>query len=224
MAQTLKEEVRQRILAAAEEAMYTQGTAVTMRQIAKAAGVTPGNLYRYYAGREELLAEVTKPVMDGLEQLVSRHTDAKLTLGQKGVRLPPALDAQQLRQEMYACLIPALQDLCALAAQYPRPMAILCQQSEINQALMDWFYSLMQGVLEQLFRVQPQDLPLVELMVRTEGHAFCQGVLVLIQYSQMNAQVQQEAVRAFLTIQIEGILHLVQTMISSGKLVSKGGH
>lgn len=223
MAQTLKEEVRRRILTAAEEAMYTQGTAVTMRQIAKAAGVTPGNLYRYYAGREELLAEVTKPVMDGLEQLVSRHTDAKLTLGQKGFELPPALDAQQLRQEMYGCLIPALQDLCALAAQYPRPMAILCQQSEINQALMDWFYSLMQGVLEQLFRVQPQDLPLVKLMVRTEGHAFCQGVLVLIQYSQMNAQVQQEAVRAFLTIQIEGILHLVQTMIRSGKLVSKGG-
>lgn len=222
MAQTLKESVRQRILKAAEDQMYTQGPAVTMRQIAKAAGVTAGNLYRYYAGREELLTAVTKPVMDGLEELVIRHTNARLTLGQSGFELPPALNPQQLRTEMYSCLVPALQDLCTLAAQYPRPMAILCQQSEMNQALMDWFYGLMQGVLDQLFHMQPQDLPVVELMVRTEGHAFCQGVMVLMQYPQTLPQVQQQAIQAFLSIQIEGILSLIQEMIRSGKLQSKG--
>lgn len=221
MAQILKESVRQRILEAAEEQMSTQGDTVTMRQIAKAAGVTVGNLYRYYEGREELLAAVTKPVLDGLEELVNRHTNARLSLKQTRVELPQALNTQQLRKEMYTCMEPALQDLCTLAAQYPRPMAILCQQSKINQALMDWFYSLLQGVLVQLFHMQHQDLPLVELMVRTEGNAFCQGVLVLMQQPPVKQQIQQQAIHAFLAIQIEGILHLVEEMMQAGKLQSK---
>ena len=210
MAQILKEEVRQRILAAAEDSLYRQGTAVTMRQIAKAAGLTPGNLYRYYASKEELLAAVTEPVLQGLDQLVRRHTGAHLVLGQTGFQLPQ-ISPPQLRRLMYAALVPAIQDLCGLAVEYPRPMAILCQQSETNQALMSWFYGLLHQVLYQLLRPQPADSLVVELLALTEGQAFCQGVVVLLQQcDQVEPQRLQKTIHAFLSIQIEGILNLLQ--------------
>lgn len=226
MAQTLKDAVRRRILCAAEEALYTQGPDVTMRQIARAAGVTPGNLYRYYAGKEELLDAVTGPVLNGLDELIRRHTGQQLALGQTGVQFPwprgpEGLD--RMRQEMYSRLVPVLQDLSALAGQYPRPMAILCQKNEANRALMNWFYGLAQSVLEQLIRPAPEMHHLMELMVRTEGHAFCQGVIALIQETGGLPPPEQRAlIQAFLAIHIEGIMWVIRSSAEDGHIQYKG--
>lgn len=55
MPQVLKPEVRDRILAAAEVVFAADGYAkATMAGIAKQAGLSTGNLYRYFAGKEAL--------------------------------------------------------------------------------------------------------------------------------------------------------------------------
>lgn len=227
MAQTLKEEVRARILGAAEEELYTRGPTVTMRQIAKAAGVTPGNLYRYYAGKEELLAAVTQPVMQGLDALVRRHTGELLALGQTEFAFPLGYGARglaQLRGELYARFGPAFQDLCALAGQYPRPMAILCQQNEVSGALMDWFYALIQGALEALIQPGAAGTQVVDALVRTEGQAFCQGVIALMQQCRLLPPAQQAGfIQAYLSIHIEGILYLIEAAVQNGSVQYKEG-
>ena len=59
MAQIQKEEVRERLLAGAEETFAREGYAsATMAQIARAAGVSTGNIYRYFGGKEELFRTV----------------------------------------------------------------------------------------------------------------------------------------------------------------------
>tara|TARA_R110002096_G_scaffold44524_5_gene119771 strand:- start:40277 stop:40909 length:633 start_codon:yes stop_codon:yes gene_type:complete len=55
MAQTLKEEVREKILAAAEAEFAAAGySGATMASIARAAQMSTGNLYRYYANKDAL--------------------------------------------------------------------------------------------------------------------------------------------------------------------------
>jgi AcrR family transcriptional regulator len=57
MAQYLKQDVRDRILDAAVRSFAESGyAAATMRQIAKAAGLSSGNVYRYFGGKEDLFA------------------------------------------------------------------------------------------------------------------------------------------------------------------------
>lgn len=57
MAQYLKQDVRERILDAAVRRFAESGYAVaTMRQIAKEAGLSSGNVYRYFGGKEALFA------------------------------------------------------------------------------------------------------------------------------------------------------------------------
>jgi len=57
MAQYLKQDVRDRILDAAVRSFAESGyVAATMRQIAKAAGLSSGNVYRYFGGKEDLFA------------------------------------------------------------------------------------------------------------------------------------------------------------------------
>lgn len=55
MAQRLKDEVRERIVCAAEAEFARAGyVGATMKSIAAAAGVSTGNLYRYFANKDEL--------------------------------------------------------------------------------------------------------------------------------------------------------------------------
>lgn len=226
MAQTLKESVRQRILQAAEEQMYTEGSSVTMRQIAKAAGLTPGNLYRYYAGREELLKAVIDPVMQGLDALIRRHTGDRLALGQTSFDFPAGEGEkalEELRDVMYGALAPALLDLFRLAGEYPRPMAILCQQNEVNEALMQWFYSLIQRTLDWLLEPELTDQQLTRALIQAEGQSFCGGITVLMQQCATFSVLEQTAaIHAFLAIHIEGILWLLKTAVNMGQIQYKG--
>ncbi|MBB6694880.1 TetR/AcrR family transcriptional regulator [Cohnella xylanilytica] len=60
--QTLKEDVNRRILSAALNEFEQQGYAQSsMRRIAAEAGVTAGNIYRYYKGKEELFQALIRP-------------------------------------------------------------------------------------------------------------------------------------------------------------------
>lgn len=57
MAQRLKEEVRQRILAAARAELAAYGyEKTTLAEVATRAGTSIGNLYKYFSGKDELFA------------------------------------------------------------------------------------------------------------------------------------------------------------------------
>ena len=60
--QVLKEDIRGRILAVAEQRFGQQGYSKTsMREIAGAVGVGVGNIYNYFRNKDELFCEVSVP-------------------------------------------------------------------------------------------------------------------------------------------------------------------
>ncbi|GGA42321.1 TetR/AcrR family transcriptional regulator [Paenibacillus physcomitrellae] len=61
--QIQKEEVRDAILEAAANEFHQYGYAeASMRRIAKSAGMTTGNIYRYFSGKEELFDAIVGPI------------------------------------------------------------------------------------------------------------------------------------------------------------------
>ena len=63
--QHTKEEIRCRILMAAELEFDERGYAgASMRKIVSRAETSLGNLYRYYANKEDLFLSIVTPVMD----------------------------------------------------------------------------------------------------------------------------------------------------------------
>lgn len=226
MPQTLKAPVRERILEAATALLYQKGPdGATMREIAKAAGVTPGNLYRYYPGKEQLLAAITQPVLEGLDALVQRHTDRLVALGQPGPRLPlPAgmLGAGQLKAQLYARLTPALEDLCRLEEAYPRPMRILCQADTVSGALLGWFYALVRETLAQLLQPGCLDEGLLEPLVQIEGQSFCQGVVELLgRHHELDDARRALLIRCYLTVHLEGLAALLNAGFASGVILPR---
>lgn len=78
MAQRLKEEVRERIAGAALEAFARHGyAAASVAGIAAAAGVSTGNVYRYYRNKEALFRAALPPgTAERLRELLRRRVAA----------------------------------------------------------------------------------------------------------------------------------------------------
>jgi len=75
MAQRLKDEVRDRILEGALKVFARKGfAAASMADVGKEAGVSTGNLYRYYSGKDDLYDAVIPPSFVGnLRGLLERR-------------------------------------------------------------------------------------------------------------------------------------------------------
>lgn len=72
--QLLKENIGGRILAVAKQQFEQKGYSKTsMREIAALAGVGVGNIYNYFASKDELFREVVRPVLDALEAMLQEH-------------------------------------------------------------------------------------------------------------------------------------------------------
>jgi len=74
--QVLKEEMRNRIYEAAIKEFSEKGfSQASMRDIAKGAGMTVGNLYRYFKDKEALFYSIISPAYDSLMELVEKSLE-----------------------------------------------------------------------------------------------------------------------------------------------------
>lgn len=72
--QTLKNNIRETILKAAQCKFARKGFLKTsMRDIADVAGVGVGNVYNYFAGKDELFRAVVHPVTEEFNRMLERH-------------------------------------------------------------------------------------------------------------------------------------------------------
>lgn len=72
--QTLKDDIRQRILDAGRREFSRKGFAkASMRSIALQVGVGVGNLYNYFPSKDRLFSAVLAPVVSAFEAMFERH-------------------------------------------------------------------------------------------------------------------------------------------------------
>ncbi len=81
MAQVLKEEVKDKIIKSAVDEFIEKGYEyASMRNIAKKAGITAGNIYRYFESKEKLLVQIVDPVLVKLDFFMKDITNNQLDL------------------------------------------------------------------------------------------------------------------------------------------------
>jgi AcrR family transcriptional regulator len=91
--QILKESIRESILKAAREVFYENGFMdSSMRAIADKAGITVGNLYRYFKNKEDLFDHVVNPIFTKVAQHIRSHNHKEFE--EKDIDLLGALEMQ----------------------------------------------------------------------------------------------------------------------------------
>lgn len=80
MAQYLKESLRTRIIEAAQAQFVENGFEnASMRKIAEKAGMTAGNLYRYFKNKEAIYQYFLQPVLNDLNNFVEEASGIKIS-------------------------------------------------------------------------------------------------------------------------------------------------
>ncbi len=83
MAQVLKEKIRQNILRAAASEFLEHGyQGSSMRNIARAAGITAGNLYRYYDSKDSLYETIIREPWLELNRIIGERTNHLIRLSE----------------------------------------------------------------------------------------------------------------------------------------------
>lgn len=222
MAQILKEEVRNRIIQAATDQLLKNGEAATMRQIAHAAGITPGNLYRYYENKEELVAAIIQPLVQGMDDVLKGSTGELLSF--EIPELPPIPGGMELdrlvQEEFYPLMLRVLVQTSSMCRQNPRQAAILMRMESAGQKLIRWFRLIMEQALLRLLTVaDPADRKGMALLADAECDAFCSGVAVLLERcSALSPQVAEKIIESYLYIHIQGISALLKRGLAQGTI------
>lgn len=84
--QIQKDEIRKKIYNAALEEFLVAGYAQSsMRNIASAAGITVGNIYSYFSGKEHLFESILSETVDKLHSLISIEVSVDEPLSSSGI-------------------------------------------------------------------------------------------------------------------------------------------
>lgn len=76
MVQILKDDIRDSILKNAKQEFLKKGfEKASMRSLASSAGITVGNVYKYYRNKNELFNAVLHPVYTALSEIIMHHDD-----------------------------------------------------------------------------------------------------------------------------------------------------
>ena len=76
--QTLKDDIRQRIVAVAREEFIAHGARSTsIRTVARRAGIAAGNVYNYFRSKDELFCEVLRPLLNELNRYILSHNEER---------------------------------------------------------------------------------------------------------------------------------------------------
>jgi len=221
MAQILKEEVRVRIENAAINQLIKNGMHKTnMRDIAKEAGITPGNLYRYYASKDQLIISITSPIVDGLNRVVLSETDGKLNLDSKVPILPIPPDNIDALTYMENLLLTKLRnsllEIGRITIEYPKRMIILLDDSIVSKKLYAWGIAIMNEGFHTCFKINKATDKQIDIMLKVIAMSFCEGIIQLLKaVIEDEDELQYEKmIDRFLLIQTAGIAALLKQELS----------
>lgn len=169
MAQVLKEEVRNRILAAATTEFFESGySGSSLRNIAKAAGITPGNLYRYFDGKDYIYEAVVGESYRQLSQILEEYTDNQVKINIAPTR---ELIAEMRKKNAGVIVSRVIQEVINVFGDNRMGLLILLRDDRLDVVLntrfglLNWF--------KDHFEVLYNDLDIAEYL----AYSFTEGLI-----------------------------------------------
>lgn len=148
MAQLLKPEVRNKIIESSKNEFLKYGYEnASMRHIAKEAGMTVGNLYRYFDSKESINKEIVTPTLNKINDLVKKITDKKVDLEKSNFSMKFTKDSiKKMLDELSENLIDIYQES-------KDEFNILLLHSEVNDNLVKWFSDLVLYFIDTNYKI-----------------------------------------------------------------------
>lgn len=138
MAQTQKDSIRQAIFASAKQEFITKGIDdSSMREIAKRANITVGNIYRYFQNKEELADEIITPTLNLLNKAIFKEISSHQNISSTN-SLDIFNDKVHQLADGFLDVFKNYKQECLIVLNYPR----------FYRQVVMWLYQLIQHLIE----------------------------------------------------------------------------
>ena len=177
MAQVLKEESREMILEAAKDEFMENGfKESSMRKIAQKSKMTVGNLYRYFKNKEDILEVIVAPAYKAVNKMVSDLTDDAVSFDRAG------FDFDANPEELSRMLDKLSDGMIDAYVKHKIEFNILMMNSKLNDNIVDWFKSLISGLVSKHYSV-PEDDANVNILSKGYAIAIFHGIREILKIS-----------------------------------------
>ncbi len=134
MAQKLKDEVRQAIIAAAKEEFLERGYEdASMRSIAQKAGITVGNIYRYFDNKDDLNRQILAQTSDDIKDLLRSFRIDSLS------KQPRVFDMSLDNQDLNELMNRFTDSMVDLYFRKRSEFNIILSNEDLNRRIRKWF-------------------------------------------------------------------------------------
>ena len=192
MAQLLKPEVRNKIIESSKNEFLKYGYEnASMRHIAKEAGMTVGNLYRYFDSKESINKEIVTPTLNKINDLVKKITDKKVDLEKSNFSIKFTKDSiKKMLDELSENLIDIYQES-------KDEFNILLLHSEVNENLVKWFSDLVLYFIDTNYKIVGFKKE-KKLMARAFAVSIFDGIKEFFKDNSINRNYLKLMVKSFL--------------------------
>ncbi len=134
MAQKLKDEVRQAIITAAKEEFLERGYEdASMRSIARKAGITAGNIYRYFDNKDDLNRQILAQTSDDIKDLLRSFRIDSLS------KQPRVFDMSLDNQDLNELMNRFTDSMVDLYFRKRSEFNIILSNEDLNGRIRKWF-------------------------------------------------------------------------------------
>ena len=149
MAQRLKDESRQAIINSAKEEFLEKGYKnASMRNIAKKANMTVGNLYRYFPSKEDINRMIVGDTLKEINDIIRNITSDSVSMETRVFNIKA--DVNELSDVMNQ-LADRLVDVYQM---HKIEFNILMMNSGVNKELIEWFSKAINSLIDQHFPIE----------------------------------------------------------------------
>ena len=206
MPQILKDDIRNRIVEAAKsEFMENTYEKTSMRNIANRSNITVGNLYRYFASKEELNRYIVQPALDKIQELILKISNNQVDiLNMENI----SLTSDQMR-DMLESLADGVVDIYS---RHRIEVNILMMRTSVHNYLIEWFSQAIASIIANNYQID-RSSPSVSLMAKVYAESIFSGFIAMLRNSTLKdddlkklAKLYMESYIDMLDIDFEGIL------------------
>ena len=198
MPQTLKDDVKERIVdAAKQEFMKNSYDKASMRVIAGKSKITVGNLYRYFKSKEDLNRFIVAPALEKIQNLV-----LEITNNQVDILNPESFD---LTTDQMRTMLDSLADgVVDIYMEHRIEVNILMMRTSINKYLTDWFSNAIAQIIARNYNLDSKSSN-VKLMADGYAVSIFNGFTTILR----NSTVDNDTLKRLIKIYMESYVDML---------------
>ena len=192
MAQILKDESRNAIIESAKEEFLNKGfNNASMRNIAKKAKMTVGNLYRYFKSKDEISEYIVSDTYNSIDLLIKNLTSNNVSIISNDINLKYSTDElRQILNELADNLVDIYKD-------HKIEFNILMYNSKINERITNWFTDAINVLINNYFDIEGYEKEKY-ILSKSYAESIFMGMRVIFKENDLDISRLKTIVRAYL--------------------------